>query len=85
MPLWEFDRSIDDLAAELSIWPWQTDRFQPAELFALQRGQQRVWNRQCLLTAWSTYIIARTFGAFERMDFPQFLKSCPPPGYDPKA
>lgn len=44
-----------------------------------------MWNRQCLLTAWSTFIIARTFGAFERMDFAQFIKTYAPPGYDPNA
>ena len=47
------------------------------------RGRQRAWNRQCLLTAWSTYIIACTFGAFEHTDFEHFLDKYPPPGYVP--
>ena len=47
-------------------------------------GQRRVWNRQCLLTAWSTYIIACTFGAFEHTSFEHFLESYPPPGYMPE-
>lgn len=51
----------------------------------MQRGQQRVWNRQCVLTAWSTWIIASAWGAFKDVDFAQFMKRYPPPGYDPKA
>jgi hypothetical protein len=38
-----------------------------------------------LLTAWSTYIIACTFGAFEHTSFEQFLEKYPPPGYVPET
>jgi hypothetical protein len=44
-----------------------------------------LWNRQCVLTAWSTYIIASAFGAFEHTSFAAFLERHRPPGYDPKA
>jgi hypothetical protein len=37
------------------------------------------------LTAWSTYIIAATWGGFKDMRFDEFLDKYPPPGYDPKA
>lgn len=76
---------MDEAAAELSIWPWQVNRFQPSELHTLRRGQQRLWNRQCVLTAWSTYIIASAFGAFQHMSFATFLERYRPPGYDPEA
>lgn len=49
------------------------------------RGRQRQWNRQCELTAWSTYIIACTFGAFEHKSFADFLDQYPPPGYAPET
>jgi hypothetical protein len=61
------------------------DRFQPTELMALLRGRQRNWNRECLLVAWSTYIIAASFGGFKNTSFAQFLELYPPPGYVPKA
>jgi len=57
---------------------------QPAELFEMMRGQRRVWNRHCLLTAWSTYIIACAFGAFNDKSFERFLEDFPPPGYMPE-
>jgi hypothetical protein len=75
---------MDDIASELQIPPWQANRFQPAELFTLMRGRQRQWNRQCLLTAWSTYIIASAFGAFEHINFSMFLERYSPPGYVPE-
>jgi hypothetical protein len=49
------------------------------------RGRQRIRNRECKLVAWSTYIIASAFGAFQTESFEQFLARFPPPGYDPKA
>lgn len=50
----------------------------------MMRGQRMLWNRQCLLTAWSTYILAVTFGAFPHTSFQHFLDSYPPPGYMPE-
>lgn len=38
-----------------------------------------------MLTAWSTYIMAATWGAFKDLSFTQFLERYPPPGYDPKV
>jgi hypothetical protein len=49
------------------------------------RGRQRLWNRDCLLAAWSTYIIASAFGAFQNTSFARFVEQYPPPGYNPKA
>jgi len=49
------------------------------------RGRQRNWNRECLLVAWSTYIIAASFGGFQNTSFARFLEQYPPPGYVPKA
>lgn len=49
------------------------------------QGRQRNWNRECLLAAWSTYIIAATFGAFQNTSFAQFLERHPPPEYDPSV
>ena len=84
VPIRTLDRWIDEAAADLLILPRQARRLQPVELFALKRGQQRNWNRQCLLTAWSTYILAATFGAFPNTSFVRFLEQFSPPGYVPE-
>ena len=82
----ELDRWFDDATAELQIGPERARRMQPAEVMEYMRGRRRVWSRQCVLTAWQTWLIAScsVFGA-NLGSFDQFLKKYPPPGYDPEA
>jgi hypothetical protein len=64
------------------------DELEPRAIFALEEGEQERWNRQCLLQAWSTWIIYMTIPSASKNDhrrkyqkFEAFLEDHPPPGY----
>ena len=68
--------------------PWTRDRMQPADVFDLVEGDQEQWQRQVLLTAWSTWFITMSMpmagnGGWRSQcrTFYDFLDKFVPPGY----